>query len=432
MSLKGFLFISIFFICVAGSLLYPCLGIYGYLADYCIAPSGQWWGRPFSSMGFRFSLILAMSTVIGFILQNKKLKFGKVLLYNQEITLLIFLIIVWTIHYLSPQTLGRYGAIDHPTVKFTKIVIFVLLMTHIITDLQKIRWLFIVFSAITLVLGTKAWSIPYSSFSRGRLEGIGGADFSEANFFAAFLAAMLPLIGIMFLRSNWRGKLYYLITGAFTANAVVLCRSRGAFLGLAMGALTACWYAPKRYRKQIFILIFIGIVGVVYLSDEFFIDRIMTISTEQSEMDASSSSRIRLWNAGLQMVSSHPLGIGPGNWYQNIEYYIPEYVGKDSHSTYVKCLAELGVIGMAVFLLLLLQSYLNLVKVYKESIELPPSDAEEFVHYYFAIIVSIVVLLTCALTITMIYTEILWVLLLLPVCLIRALDNYKKDHQLLD
>jgi O-antigen ligase len=156
----------------------------------------------------------------------------------------------------------------------------------------------------------------------------------------------------------------------------------------------------------------------------------MTISTSQSEMDESSSSRIRLWKAGVKMVSAHPLGIGPGNWYQTIGSYIPEYPGKDSHSTYVKCLAEMGIIGFSVFMLLLLQAYLNLRKVYREATDLPPQDSEDFIQLYFAIVVSIVVFLTCALTITMIYTEILWILLMLPVCLKRALDNYKIEKKL--
>ena len=129
---------------------------------------------------------------------------------------------------------------------------------------------------------------------------------------------------------------------------------------------------------------------------------------------------------------NNPLGIGPGNWYQTIGSYIPELAGKDSHSTYVKCLAELGVLGISVFILLLLQAYLSLRKTYKNIQYLPDQQAEEFSHYYFAIIVSIVIFLTCSITITTIYTEVLWLLLMLPVCLLRALDNYRIEKDLLE
>lgn len=429
MSNKGLLFISLFFFCTVGALFLPHLGIYGYLADYCLNPADQWWGRPFARMGFRFSFTLAVATLAGIILQRKNLKFGEKALYNQEWTLIFFLALVWMVFFLTPETVGRYGSTDHPTLKLTKIFVFLLMMTHVITDLKKLKGLFAVLASASLLLGIKAWSVPYSQFARGRLEGIGGADFAEANFFAAFMAAMLPLIGIMFLRSKVVGKLYYAVCGAFTANAMILCRSRGAFLGLIAGAVAALFFIPRNYRKHLIVLLLAGIVGIVYLSDDSFIQRIMSISTDQSEMDESSASRIRLWKAGVQMVTSHPLGIGPGNWYQTIGRYIPEYEGKDSHSTYVKCLAELGLIGMAVFMLLILQAYQNLRQVYIQRHKLPPSEEEEFTHFYFAIIVSIVIFLTCALTITMVYTEILWVLLLLPVCLKRALDNYEIEQE---
>lgn len=430
MSLKGLLFIGLFFFCAIGALALPHLGIYGYLADYCINPADQWYGRPFARMGFRFSLFLALGTMLGIVFQRKNLKFGKSVLYRQEVALLLFLVVMWIIHFITPETVGRYGATDHPTVKFTKIVIFVLMMTHVITDYKKINGLLWVLVGSATVLGLKAYSIPYRAFSSGRLEGVGGADFSEANFFAAFMAAMLPIIAIQFLRSPWYGKLVCLVSGAFTANAVVLCRSRGAFVGLAAGALVSCIFAPQKYRKKIILLLLVGMLGVVYVTDEYFIDRILTISVDQSEMDESAGSRFRLWDAGAQMFSNHLLGVGPGNWYQNIGRYIPEYLGKDSHSTYVKCLAELGILGFPLFAWLIWLSYSNLRRTYKDAVTLAREDTDDFMHFYFAITVSCVILFTCALTITMIYTEILWLLLMLPVCLRRAFDNYLQDKKL--
>jgi len=432
-SIKGLLFIAIFAGCVVGALFLPHLGVYGYLADYCLHPAGQWYGRPFARLGIRFSFILALVTIAGIFFQYDKLKFGEKFLYKQEIYLLLFLVVVWVTHFIGPPTIGRYTVVNHPVVKFTKIVIFVLVMTHVITDLKKLQGLFLVLLTVSLLLGLKAWQTPYHAFVGGRLEGIGGADFAESNFFAAFMASMLPLIGVAFLRSRkWLEKVYCVISGAFTANAVVLCRSRGAFLGLVAGALSACVYAPREHRQKIFVLILIGIVGVVYLSDEAFINRITKIATKQSQMDESEYSRIRLWQAGAEIFMDHPLGIGPGNWYQTIGHHIPEYQGKDSHSTYVKCVVETGIFGAAIFIALLLQAYFNLRHVYLEADNFAGEDVDEFKQYYFALLVSIAVMLTCALAITMIYIEIFWVLLMLPVCLRRALDNHLSDHDQID
>jgi len=423
MSIKGLMLIGTFLFCAVGALFLPYLGIYGYIADYCISPSRQWWGLPFSAMGIRFSFTLALATFAGIVLQRHNLKFGEKVIYNQETTLLIFLGLIWILFAISVDTIGRYSSIDHPSLKVTKIVIFSLMMTHVITDIRKLNGLFWVFVFVSLILGIKAWETPYNNFLRGRLEGIGGADFAEANFFAAFMASMLPIIGVQFLRSGWYGKILCLISGVFTANAVILCRSRGAFLGLAFGVIAAGLFAPEKHRKTIFIFIFIGLLGTVYLSDSFFTDRILSITVNQEEMDTSSSSRIQLWKAGAKIFIAHPMGIGPGNWYQTIGRYLPEYAGKDSHNTYIKCAVELGVFGISLFMFLLYQAYSNLRSVYKSLDVLPPEEADDFIQYYFAITVSLVVLLACAMTITMIYTEIVWILLMLPVCLKRALDN---------
>jgi len=425
MSLKGLFFIGIFGFCVIASISLPHLGIYGYIADYCINPGAQWWGRPFANMGLRVSFTLALATMAGIVFQWKKLQFGDALLYSQEKTLLAFLALVWLLVFVGPETVGRYGNIDHPSVKLTKIVIFTLMMTHVITDLKKLNGLFWVLTTVSLILGIKAWQTPYGRFVGGRLENIGGADFSEANFFAAFMAAMLPIIGIQFMRSkHWLVKLYALAGGAFTANAVILCRSRGAFLGVAMGAVAALWFAPKPLRKKVILLLIVGGLGGVYLTDTIFLERISTITTDQQEMDSSASSRIKLWKAGAKMVANNPVGIGPGNWYQTIGRYIPEYEGKDSHNTYVKCAAELGVLGIFLFVFLLWQAYGNLKKVHDGAVGLVPEAAEDFSQFYFALVVSLVVILSCGIAITMIYTEVVWLLLMLPLCLRRAYDNH--------
>jgi putative inorganic carbon (hco3(-)) transporter len=427
MALKSLTFIGLFLLCAGGALFFPHLGIYGYIAEYAIGPSSQWWEVPLKGLGIRYSFTLAAATAIGILFNRAKLRYGESFLKGQEALLITFLALVWFSYLLGEQTIGLYTRIDHPAVKFAKVSVFLMMLTHVITDHRKLDGLLWVFVIVSLLLGLKAWSVPYSAYSRGRLEGIGGADFAEANFFAAFMASMLPLIGIQFLRSRWWGKALCAVSGAFTANAVVLCRSRGAFLGVAAGVLVAAVFAPKNHRKKIAVALVLGVLGGLYLSDEQFLERLTTITYEQEEMDASSMSRIRLWKAGAQMVADHPLGIGIGNWYQTIGKYIPEYEGKDAHNTYVKCVAELGVQGFLVYGFIIIAAAMQLWRVRKRAKLLPEPLEDDFLQFSFGLMVSLAIILACGLTITMIYTEIVWVLLLLPVCLGRALENALED-----
>ena len=430
MPLKGLIFIGLFLLCAGGALVLPCLGVYGYIADYCIGPASQWWEAPFSGLGIRYSLTLALATAIGMLLQRDKLRFGESFLQRQEVLMLLFLGIVWLSIFMGVETFGRYTTVDHPSVKFTKIVVFALMMTHIITDKRKLDGLLWIFVIASLILGLQAWDLPRRAFEGGRLEGIGGADFAESNFFAAFMAAMLPIIGIQLLRSKWFGKAVCAVSAAFTANAIVLCRSRGAVVGIAAGVITACLFAPKKHRKKIAVGLVLGIMGGIYVSDPQFLERATTIMRSDDQRDESTASRLQLWRAGAEMFADNPFGIGIGNWYQTIEYYLPGYVRKDCHNTYVKCAVELGVQGILVYVLFIFTAFLQLRRVRKISATLPQSVGDDIVLCSFGLTILLAIILTCGLTITMIYTEFIWILLMLPVCLYRVMENVMADHEL--
>lgn len=420
---------GLFTISSIGALFLPYLGIYGYIADYCIGPAGQWWEAPVSGLGIRYSLTLAMATMTGYLLQKKSLRYGSEFIQTHEVLIFLFLGIVWLSFVIGDSTTGRYSTVDHPTVKFTKIIVFIFLLTHIITEKKNFDGLLWVFIISSLILGAKAWDMPRRAFVRGRLEGIGGADFSESNFFAAFMAGMLPLIGAQLLRSKtWISRIICFLSAGFTANAIVLCRSRGAFVGLAAGGLAALFFSPKEHRKKIVICLILGILGGLYVTDAQYLKRLGTIIvSDKEERDESAGSRFKLWSAGMKMVADKPMGIGIGNWYQTIGKYIPEYTGKDSHSTYVKCVAELGVQGFTVFGLFVLYSFylIRWVRLQSDLFEKEVSDDYKLIT--FGLFISLVVYLSCALTITMIYTEITWILLMLPACLKRVIENEYSD-----
>lgn len=425
MPLRGVAFLGFYFFCLCGAFVAPHLGIYGYITTYCIGPENEWWSVPFRHWGIRFSYFMAIATAIGFILNKAKLNWGRTLFLKQEILFCIFVILMWFSRLISEPTTGYYTTIDHPAVKLSKIGIFLFLMTHIITDVKKINQLFWILTLSSFFLGVEAWETPWRAFQAGRLEGIGGADFAEANFFGAFMGSMLPIIGVQFLRSGWKGKALTLLAGAFTANAVILCRSRGAFLGILVGLFTAVKQAPKKHRKKIYLIMLVGIIGGIRLADPQFIHRISTIlrPIEGQKVDKSAASRPIVWKAGYHMLLDAPWGVGAGNWYQTIGRYVPGYEGRDAHSTFVKAFAELGIQGGIVFLLLIASAYHNLFRVQKVIKDFKGQAVEDMVQFSFGITVALTIFLASSITITTIYTEALWIIMMLPVCLLRAVQN---------
>ena len=84
MPVKGILYLGLFSVCVCASIILPHIGIYGYIAEYSIGPSGAWWGAPLQSLGIRTSFTLAFAVMLGIIFNRHKLDFSFSEIHSQE------------------------------------------------------------------------------------------------------------------------------------------------------------------------------------------------------------------------------------------------------------------------------------------------------------------------------------------------------------
>ena len=198
-------------------------------------------------------------------------------------------------------------------------------------------------------------------------------------------------------------------------------------MGIVAGGVAACLFAPKIHRKKIAVGLALGIMGGIHLVDPQFIERMGTITLNEEKSYESSHGRIRIWRVGIDMAIDNPLGIGAGNWYNRIGWYKPEFAGVDSHSTYIKCVVELGWHGVVVFAIIVFTAFRSLSAIRRSS---PHSDSRfDLDIISFGLTISLYTYLTCCITITLIYSEFLWLLLSLPVCLKRVLENAVADHE---
>ncbi len=430
MAIKTILFVIGFVIAAGGAIFLPMTGVLGYMLHYCLGPERQWWASSVNQLDIRYSYTLALATAVGCLLNWGKLRrdFSGAFLQKSEKIILVFLGLTWLTAQISAQTVGRYTTVDPPELKLTKVVIFIFLMSHIITSLKRYDYLVWALALGVLFLGLQAWDTPRSAFSGGRLNTIGGPDFSESNYLAAFLVVALPILGAQFLRTGWLGKLFILVSGAFGVNAVILTRSRGALLGAGIGGLIALFLSPPRYRLKIIVLMIALGIGWFLLTDPQYRQRMSTITRDDESRDTSAQSRVELWKASAKMLKDHPLGVGPGNFYQYIGHYNPALAGRDAHNAFVRCAAELGVQGIVVYVLI----YLAAIRLMRQRIK-QTKDYEasrwlkESLPAYGAA-VSLFTLIGCNLTISLLYVEWPWWFLIIPVCLHRAAGNLARDE----
>lgn len=434
LSPKTVIFFIVFLYFAGWGLLNPILGIFGYILVYIIGPEKTWWHAPLNPLGIRYSLTFAIIIAIGICINQNRLRFGPVLVRQEKIVLAL-LALIWMMTILGEETIGRYTSTDGPFIKMTKVMIFCLMLTHVVTnakDLDKIFWVFVIGG---LILGIQAWDLPRSAFTQGRLDArIGGSDFLDANALAIFMVACTVIIGVTFMRSDWPGKILCMVAGVFSVNTIVLCRSRGAMLALIGAGIAIFFTVPRRFRPALMIGLVVAMAGMLYLSDAAFLERIGQIASHADSVlegaetsDRSAMMRIEAWRGGLQMLGDHPFGVGPGNFNQYIGNYSPSIVGLSPHSLYIQVSAELGYIGLAILLAILSNALWTLRKINNQSELLPEPVRTEFQWRAVCLTGIICAYITFGITAHLMYVEAFWWFFMMPACLQRALDNAHHD-----
>ena len=422
--LKTIAYILLLLAFLFGSIVYhPLIGVIGYIFTYNIDPVGHWWGSLLIDWGIRYSLFLAVAIGLGIVLHKPKVKFKK-LFGSQEILLAIFLGLIW----LSiPLGLG-FNMGESNALKMTKVVIVILMASHVITELKQYEAMIWTLIIAGLYLGIEAHIAPGWMFAGGRLDrGIGGSDFSEGNILGTHFAMLLTFIGIMFLKGGWKSKVLCLISGVFAANSIIQCRSRGVFVSILAGIISAIIFSIPRKRIKIFFGLGIAMVGAIFLTDPGFWNRMEDISFESSQLDISSKGRVLAWEAALSMASDYPLGIGEGNFKKYVGQYNPDIPGKDTHNTFLRCLAELGVQGFFVHLLLIINAF-NILRKLRAQIRGVHKEAD-FIWHIYGLTISLIVYISAGMFITQTYIEELYWLLLFPVFLKRSVENQLINKQ---
>lgn len=149
--------------------------------------------------------------------------------------------------------------------------------------------------------------------------------------------------------------------------AIYLSYTRAAWLGLLAAGIPAFWYASVQRgvtlkRRLLFIgfVLLVAAVTVLFPSQE----------AESRMSDVGSVYfRLNVWAAGLRMVVHHPLfGVGFGEFASNVGNYeqaggwIPAIggggeFGELAHNTFLSVAAELGVIGLILYIVTIIGVY---------------------------------------------------------------------------
>jgi O-antigen ligase len=182
-------------------------------------------------------------------------------------------------------------------------------------------------------------------FAGERVQGL----FKDPNVYGPFLvpAALFlahECLSPRLLRMNLLTKvLCFLIVCA----GVLFSYSRAAWLNLVVGILvmTVVFGLRRGGGRRALGLLLVIVASLGVLGWTIAVSHSLTFLEERARFQTYDTERFGAQRLGLELAQSHPLGIGPGQF--------EAYSTVSAHSTYVRSLAEQGLLGFAVLLALL-------------------------------------------------------------------------------
>jgi len=142
-----------------------------------------------------------------------------------------------------------------------------------------------------------------------------------------------------------------------TSLAAIGTQSRGALLGMGAMALMLWW----KSRQKFFLALVLGLsaLGIYGFMPEQWFDRMSTIKTYESEL--SAQSRFDSWQFAFNLASSRFLGGG-----------FETFSGRsDAHSIYFEAMGEHGFVGLGLFLMLWLFTWMAAGRIRRISEKTP-------------------------------------------------------------
>jgi O-antigen ligase len=188
-----------------------------------------------------------------------------------------------------------------------------------------------------------------------------GSVAGDPNIFSASAVTVLPIMFAFAIGHRGWKRAGCAICLLLALVAVLLASSRGAFIALVVLLLLQMRDARQRGK---FVVVAVVILALFLLSPVSPLDRLLHPTYSDTE---SSDVRLQLWSIAFRIIADHPiLGVGLWQFSPYMRKYMPPDVDLEfhvPHNTYLQITVELGLVGLALFVAILLFSLLNLARL---------------------------------------------------------------------
>ena len=330
----------------------PWIGILVWSWLAYMNPHRLAWGFAYD---FPFSMVVGLVTIAAFLFSKEK----KEMVWTRETGLLLIFVswmLITTFFALYPQFAWEQWD------KVWKIQLMVFLTVLLINDRNKLHWLVWVIALSLGFYGVKGGIFTIVNGGVFRVQGPGGSFIEGNNEIALALVMVIPLIRYLHLQETRKWiKIGLASAMVLTGVAAIGSQSRGGLVAMvAMGVFL--WL---KSRNKIFTGIYMAVAVAIMASvmPQEWYDRMSTIKSYQE--DSSALGRINAWHTAFNVAKDRITG-GGFEMFQGPTFrqYAPDpYRVHDVHSIYFEQLGEQGFIGLGIFILLGLFTWLRAQQV---------------------------------------------------------------------
>src|SRR5215470_3295119 len=250
---------------------------------------------------------------------------------------------------------------------FIKTVTIFILIIGVVNTRERLRAMI----KLTALCGTAMAVFAIKNYATGnftmkgdRIEGLVGGMFGNPNDLAAALNMLIPLAVALALMSARRVRLLYTVCALLLFCGVMVTFSRAGFITLAAVSGVMLWKFGRGSRSSLALATLAASVLLLSVFSGAYRSRLMTILDPNSDASGSAQQRVDLLERGLNLSLRHPIiGLGMGNFHI---YSIHEKV---AHNGYVETAAELGLIGLLAYLILILAPLRALARIEMETMK---------------------------------------------------------------
>lgn len=273
-----------------------------------------------------------------------------------EVRLILWLVFLAVLSV--PLSLWPGGSLDLLLNQFLKSIIIFFLISNLVDTVRRMKLLIgslILWGIIIAVTAVRNFSTGNLAVQGIRISGYSSPLAANPNDLALTLNMILALaIGFYFAARNLFLRISLLAVMGLLAGGVIASFSRGGFLGLATILIALLIDRVRERGIAILAPLLVFLMLGLFVLPEGYGNRLYSIYDFSYDYNPSAQSRWEQKGTALKAMLNHPLGVGLG-----VDTLGLREEGLDAwavvHDIYLQIGVELGIPGLAIFLLLIVR-----------------------------------------------------------------------------